>query len=206
MRPFVVAITGASGSVYGIRLVRALGELDHPIALTISEPARIVIHEELNIDLGDLKNPKLEKLFSERVLKHISYYYHSDFTAPIASGSYPTQGMFVAPCATTTLARIASGISQTLVERAAECIIKEGRKLVIVPRETPLSAIHLENMLKLARLGVSVVPAMPGFYSGLKTVDEMIDFVVGKVLDQLNVQHGLFPRWVGSVHGKGAAQ
>src|SRR3989338_9149032 len=165
------------------------------MALVISASAKTVIHEELNIDLGDLKEPKLERLFRPCTLESLTYYFYGDFTAPVASGSYPTEGMLVVPCSTTTLARIAGGISQTLVERAAECTIKEGRKLVLVPRETPLSAIHLENMLKLARLGVAIVPAMPAFYAGAKALDEMIDFMVGKVLDQMGIPHTLFKRW-----------
>jgi len=198
-KPFVVAITGASGVIYGIRFAQVLAELGKNVALIISNAARTVIREELKIDLGDLLDPKLSELYSEDIRSRISYYHHGDFTAPIASGSFPTEGMAVVPCSTTTLARIACGISQTLVERAAECTIKEGRKLVLVPRETPLSAIHLENMLKLARLGVSIVPAMPGFYSGPKAMDEMIDFVVGKALDNIGVSHALYPRWVGSM-------
>ncbi len=198
LKPYVVAITGASGAIYGVRLVEALAELGKERALVISASAKTVIHEELTIDLGDLKEPKLERLFRPATLERLTYYFHGDFTAPVASGSYPTEGMMVVPCSTTTLARIAGGISQTLVERAAECTIKEGRKLVLVPRETPLSAIHLENMLKLARLGVAIVPAMPGFYSGPKAMDEIVDFVVGKALDSLKIPHGLFRRWVGS--------
>ena len=196
-KPFVVALTGASGVIYGIRLVEALTEAGREIALIISESARTVIREELDIELGDLKSPRLEKIFKPETLERTAYYHHGDFTAPIASGSYPTEGMFVVPCSTTTLGRIAAGISQSLIDRAAECAIKEGRKLVIVPRETPLSAIHLENMLKLARLGVAIVPAMPGFYSGPNAMDEMIDFVAGKALDQLSIPHGLYRRWVG---------
>ena len=166
--------------------------------------AKTVIREELNVDLGSLKvgaiheSPLLEKLFDSQTLSKISYYYHGDFTSPIASGSYPTEGMLIVPTSTTTLGRIAAGISQSLIERAAECIIKEGRKLVLVPRETPLSAIHLENMLKLSRIGVGIVPAMPGFYSGQKSIDEMVDFVVGKALDYIGIQHTLFARWTGS--------
>ncbi len=199
MKPYVVAITGASGAVYGIRLAEVLAELGKEFTLTISESAKTVIREELNIDLGDLRKPKLGLLFQPHVLNKFSYYHYSDFTAPIASGSFPTEGMLIVPCSTTTLARIAAGISQTLIERAAECMIKEERKLVLVPRETPLSAIHLENMLKLARLGVAMVPAMPGFYAGLKTIEETVDFVVGKALDSIQIPHGLFRRWVGSV-------
>jgi 4-hydroxy-3-polyprenylbenzoate decarboxylase len=215
-KPYVVAMTGASGAIYGVRLVRALAEIGREIALVISESARTVIREELAIDVGDLRSPHLESLFDSSapaflspegkglgegsargVLDRITYYFHGDFTAPIASGSFPTEGMLIVPCSTTTLGRIAAGISQTLVERAAECTIKEGRTLVLVPRETPLSAIHLENMLKLARLGVRIVPAMPGFYAGAKAIEEMVDFVAGKALDQLSVPHALYRRWVG---------
>lgn len=198
-RPFVIAITGASGSLYGLRFVRAITELGHPIALTISEAARIVMHEELGIDIPDLKNPVfLSNLFPAESLPLISYYHYSDLTAPIASGSYPTRGMIVIPASTTCFSKIAAGISDTLVERAAECTIKEGRRLVLVPRETPLSALHLEHLLKLARIGVRIVPAIPGFYSGAQKVDELIDFVVGKALDQFEVEHMLYARWTGS--------
>lgn len=196
--PFVVAITGASGSVYGIRLIEVLAELGERIDLIISESASTVIREERGIELGDLKGPRLERLFNPETLARVSYYNHGDFTAPAASGSYPTRGMLIVPCSTATLARVAHGISQTLIERAAECMIKEGRPLILVPRETPLSAIHLENMLKLARLGVRIVPAMPAFYSGPASMEDMIDFVVGKALDQIGISHGLFKRWVGS--------
>lgn len=193
----MVAITGASGAVYGVRLIEVLAELGFDIALTISESAKTVIYEELQIDLGDLREPKLDQLFSVKAIERVSYYDHGNFLAPIASGSYPTRGTFIAPCSTTSLGRIAAGISQTLIERAAECAMKEGRKLVLVPRETPLSAIHLENMLKLARLGVAIVPAIPAFYAGARTIDDMVDFVVGKALDVMSIPHGLFRRWTG---------
>ena len=198
-KPLVVAITGASGSIYGLRFVRAVAELGHSIALTVSESAALVLREELGIEIASLKNSDfLSSLFPQATLDHIAYYPHYQMTAPIASGSYPTQGMVIIPSSTATFARIASGISQSLIERAAECAIKEGRKLVIVPRETPLSAIHLENLLKLARLGVRVVPAIPAFYSGAQKIEELVDFVVGKVLDQLEIPHALYRRWTGT--------
>lgn len=197
-KPLVVAITGASGSVYGLRLVQAVTELGHPITLTLSHAAGLVIHEELGIKV-DVKNSScLSQLFSSELIPLISYYPEHEMTAPIASGSYPTRGMVIVPTSTTCFAKVAHGISESLIERAAECVIKEGRKLVVVPRETPLSAIHLENLLKLARLGVKVVPAIPAFYSGAQKVDELIDFVIGKILDQLEIQHTLYRRWVGS--------
>ena len=126
--------------------------------------------------------------------------------APIESGSYPTIGMVIIPTSTTCFSKIANGISESLIERAAECMIKEGRRLVVVPRETPLSAIHLENLLKLSRLGVRVVPAIPAFYSGAQTIEELVDFVVGKVLDQLEIPHALYQRWTGSQKVKGVIQ
>jgi len=107
--------------------------------------------------------------------------------------------MIVIPCSMGTLGAIASGTTSNLIHRAADCVLKEGRRLVLVPRETPLSPIHLENMLKLSRLGVRMVPAMPGFYSGAKSIDDIVDFLVGKVLDQIDVQHALYPRWTGPV-------
>jgi 4-hydroxy-3-polyprenylbenzoate decarboxylase len=198
-KPLIVAITGASGSIYGLRFVRAVTELGHSIALTISESAALVLREELGIEISNLKTSDfLTSLFPQETLDRISYYPYHQMTAPIASGSYPTQGMVIIPSSTATFARIANGISQSLVERAAECVIKEGRKLVLVPRETPLSAIHLENLLKLARLGVRIVPAIPAFYSGAQKIEELVDFVIGKVLDQFEIPHALYPRWTGS--------
>ena len=198
-KPLIVAITGASGSIYGLRFVRAVTELGYSIALTISESAALVMREELGIEIANLKTSDfLASLFPQETLNRITYYPYFEMTAPIASGSYPTQGMVIIPSSTTAFARIANGISQSLIERAAECTIKEGRKLVIVPRETPLSAIHLENLLKLARLSVRIVPAIPAFYSGAQTIEELVDFVIGKVLDQFEITHTLYPRWTGS--------
>lgn len=198
-KPLVVAITGASGSIYGLRFVKAVTDLGYSVALTISESAALVLREELGFEIASLQNSAfLHSLFPHGNLDRISYYSYQQMTAPIASGSYPTLGMVIIPSSTATFARVANGISQTLVERAAECTIKEGRKLVIVPRETPLSAIHLENLLKLARLGVRVVPAIPAFYSGAQRIEELVDFVIGKVLDQLEISHTLYRRWTGS--------
>ena len=118
-----------------------------------------------------------------------------EWTAPVASGSAPPRAMVVCPCTTGTLANIANGICSNLIDRAADVVIKEGRRLVLVPRETPLSAIHLENMLKLARLGVVILPPSPGFYQQPETIDELVDFVVGRILDQLGIDNDLSPRW-----------
>ncbi len=200
MKPVVVGITGASGTIYGIRLVQTLLESGREVHLVISEPARLVIKEEQGIVLKSLtRREHLEELFGSYPQARLSAFSFKDFTAPIASGSYPVEGMVIVPCSMGTLGAVASGLSQNLIHRAADCVLKEGRRLVIVPRETPLSAIHLENMLKLAKLGVRVVPAMPAFYSGAKTLNEMVDFLVGKILDQLEIPHALYPRWTGSL-------
>ena len=196
-KPLVVAITGASGSVYGLRLVQAVTELGLPITLTFSHAAGLVIHEEHGVKIDVKDRSCVSQLFSPELIPLISYYPEHEMMAPIASGSYPSRGMVIVPTSTTCFAKIANGISEGLIERAAECMIKEGRTLVIVPRETPLSAIHLENLLKLARVGVKVVPAIPAFYSGAQQMDELIDFVVGKILDQLEIPHALYRRWVG---------
>jgi 4-hydroxy-3-polyprenylbenzoate decarboxylase len=195
-----VSITGASGVAYGVRLLQALSEAGVSVELVISDTAKIVMKEELGIEAGE--GDLLSKLGIVNTGK-IHLLDFKDFTAPIASGSYPTEGMVVIPCSMGTLGAIASGLSQNLIHRAADCTIKEGRKLILVPRETPLSAIHLENMLKLSRLGVRIVPAMPAFYSGQQSIQELIDFVVGKTLDQMGIPHALYPRWVGKISGPG---
>ncbi len=197
MKPYIVAFTGASGILYGTRLVQVLAEMGNTVELIISESARLVIREETGCLLKSFTDKEdLEKLLGDSI-KNVRAYSPRDFTAPVASGSYPTQGMIVAPCSMGTLGAVASGISQNLIHRAADCILKEGRKLVLVPRETPLHAIHLENMLKLSRLGARIVPAMPAFYSGAKTIRDLVDFMVGKILDQMEIAHGLYPRWTG---------
>ena len=198
MKPYVVGVTGASGVLYGIRFVQVLTELGYDTALVISKSARLVIQEELGITLPSLVDKEEFKVFFEpQLLERISLYSNDDFTAPIASGSYPTQGMVIIPASAGTLGCVANGISHHLIHRAAECTLKEGRRLVVVPRETPLSVIQLENLLKLARAGVRVLPASPAFYSGAETIQDLVDFVVGKVLDALEIPHAVYPRWTG---------
>jgi 4-hydroxy-3-polyprenylbenzoate decarboxylase len=198
MKPYVVGITGASGAVYGVRFVEVLAELGHDVALILSDAARLVIQEELGMTLrSTTERESLKDLFRPEVLARLSLYSNKDFTAPVASGSYPTQGMVIVPCSTGTLGHVANGAVTTLVHRAAECTLKEGRRLVLVPRETPLSAIQLENMLKLARLGVRILPASPAFYSGAKNLQDLVDFIVGKTLDVLEIPHTVYPRWTG---------
>lgn len=190
----IVGITGASAGVYGVRLLQVLTEQqDIEIHLTISSSGARALSEELQLEV-DLDNFKLESLIgvsSPRVI----YHHESDIAAPIASGSFRTEGMVVVPCSMGSVASIAGGMSRNLIQRAADVCIKENRKLVIVPRETPLSPIHLENMLKLSRLGVCVLPAMPGFYHYPKDVDDLLNFVVTKILDQFGIDTGLIQRW-----------
>jgi 4-hydroxy-3-polyprenylbenzoate decarboxylase len=187
-------MTGASGAIYGVRFVQVLAELGYDIALVISDAARLVIQEELGIATG---KDAIAPLFEPQILDRITLYSNKDFTSAIASGSYPTSGMVIIPCSAGTLGHVASGAGTNLIHRAADCALKEGRRLVIVPRETPVNAIHLENMLKLARLGVRVIPASPGFYSGVQSVQDLVDFIVGKVLDSLEIAHAVYPRWTG---------
>ena len=194
MKRLIVGITGASAGVYGVRLLQVLTEQqDIEIHLTISSSGARALSEELQLEVN-LNNFKLESLIgvsSPRVI----YHHESDIAAPIASGSFRTEGMVVVPCSMGSVASIAGGMSRNLIQRAADVCIKENRKLVIVPRETPLSPIHLENMLKLSRLGVCVLPAMPGFYHYPKDVDDLLNFVVTKILDQFGIDTGLIQRW-----------
>lgn len=194
MKRLIVGITGASAGVYGIRLLEVLTQHeDIEVHLTISASGARALFEELQIEV-DLDNFDLKSLIgisSPRVV----YHHESDIAAPIASGSFRTEGMIVVPCSMGSLASIAGGISRNLIQRAADVCIKERRKLVLVPRETPLSSIHLENMLKLSRMGVCVLPAMPGFYHFPKDVADLLNFVVTKILDQFGIDTQLIQRW-----------
>jgi len=196
-RHLAVAITGASGAVYGVRLVEELLAAGCRVSLLLSKAGVLVLREELGLDWSGepaVVNATVRDYF-KAVAADLTYYGEQDFFSPLASGSAAAGAMVVAPCSMGTLARIAAGLSGNLLERAADVMLKEGRPLVLVPRETPLSAIHLENMLKLARLGVAIIPPLPGFYSRPQTIDDIVDFSVGKVLDRLGVAHKLFKRW-----------
>ncbi len=194
MKRLIVGITGASAVIYGVRLLEILsGYEDIEVHLTISSSGARALHEELGIQV-DIDNFQLESLLGISS-RRIFYHHEFDIGTSIASGSFHTEGMIVVPCSMGTVASIAVGISRNLIHRAADVCIKEHRKLVIVPRETPLSSIHLENMLKLSRLGVCVLPAMPGFYHFPKTVDDQIDFVITKILDQFGIDAKLVQRW-----------
>ncbi|MCO6430449.1 MAG: UbiX family flavin prenyltransferase [Deltaproteobacteria bacterium] len=190
---WIVALTGASGMRYGLSLLRALGSSSavQEVHVMVSEAGQRVLAEEEDLKYSP-SNPAA--LLSEPSDK-FSFFSVKDIGAPCASGTFLCDGMVVVPCSMATLAAIASGFSQNLIHRAADVTMKEGRKLILVPRETPLSAVHLENMLKLAQLGVSIVPAMPGFYSRPDSIDDLIDMQVMKILDIMRVDNNQSKRW-----------
>jgi 4-hydroxy-3-polyprenylbenzoate decarboxylase len=185
MKQIIVAVTGASGAIYGVRLLEALNDAKVSVHLTVSPAAAI--------------NLKIETGMTARELSRFakSVYATNDLAAPISSGSFPIDEMVIAPCSTKTMAAIANGYSDNLITRAAEVTLKERRTLVLVPRETPLNQIHLKNMLTLARAGAVILPACPGFYNAPKKIDELVDHVVGKIMDALQVEHSLYKRWTG---------
>ena len=194
----VIAITGASGSVYGFRLAQVLTQKGYPIYLIATPAARTVAKHELGLEFGEashLQMPKSLVNYFGRGSRNISWLNPFDMEAPVSSGSHKTRGMVVIPCSMGALSGIAHGSSRDLVERAADVTLKEKRKLILVPREAPLSPIHLENLLTLSRLGVHVLPAAPAFYQKPKTVLDLVDFIVGRVLDLLDIEHALFKRW-----------
>jgi flavin prenyltransferase len=192
-KPWIVGITGASGVAYGVRLCRFLLESGRDVHLIITDAGWRVLKDELNWKAAD-RSAELESRFGGAAGR---IYYHSvkDIGASVASGSFRTAGMIVVPCSMGTLSAIARGASDNLLERAADVILKEGRPLLLVPRESPLHAIHLENMLVLARLGVKIIPAMPAFYNLPRTLEDTIDFMAGKVLDLMDIEHDLYRRW-----------
>lgn len=194
----VVAMTGASGAAYGLRLLEAMLRAGRTVHFTLSPAAAEVMATELGrrvrLDAftpADLFGPRAGSVDTTR----LSYHHYRDFHAGIASGSFLTSGMAICPCSSGTAAAVAHGISDNLIHRAADVHLKERRRLVVVPRETPLGAIALRNLATLAEAGAVVLPAMPAFYTRPKTVEDMVDFVVGRVCDQLGVEHDLFPRW-----------
>ena len=192
----VVAMTGASGSPYGVRLLDILLRAGRTVHLVISPAATQVMERELGVTV-DLANFDPRLLLKTADTSRLHYHHFRDFSAGIASGSFRTAGMAVCPCSMGTVAAIAHGTSENLIHRAADVHLKERRKLILVPRETPLGLIQLRNLAAVAEAGAVVLPAMPAFYTLPKTVEDMVDFVVGRVCDQLGVEHRLFPRWGG---------
>jgi len=196
VKRYVVGITGASGSVYGKRLVQVL--LQAGIDLIITDAGRKVLRHELGWEIeGDFQQQQnaVERYLGKTGPGLVNYYDCNDLMAPVASGSVPVDGMVVVPCTMATAANIAHGRSGNLLERAADVMLKEKRPLVLVPRETPLNQIHLHNLLTLSELGVHLVPAMPGFYQKPQTIADLVDFIVGRVLNLLHIEHSLFQSW-----------
>lgn len=196
--PIVLAITGASGAIYASRLLEELIATGREVHLVISPSGAAVWQQELDrtIDL-DVFNPQsiLPPSAAENAKGRLHYHHYQNFMAAPASGSFLTAGMVVCPCSGSTLSGIAHGASNNLIQRAADVHLKERRKLVLVPRETPLSLVHIDNMRRAAEAGAVILPAMPGWYHGVKTIYDLVDFVVARILDQLGIQHELMRRW-----------
>jgi 4-hydroxy-3-polyprenylbenzoate decarboxylase len=198
--PIVVGITGASGAIYSVRLLDVLRDAGRTVHLTISTSGRDVIAHELklNVDLDHFDPGRLRLSEEDPISKprgKLHYYRYDDFMAPIASGSFITAGMVICPCSGTTLSAVAAGAAGNLIQRAAEVHLKERRKLILVPRETPLSLAHIENMRRVTEAGAVVLPASPGWYYDVRTPNDLVDFVVARICDQLGVEHTLCKRW-----------
>tara|TARA_R110002049_G_scaffold72490_1_gene187017 strand:+ start:132960 stop:133610 length:651 start_codon:yes stop_codon:yes gene_type:complete len=207
--PVVLAITGASGVPYAVRLLQTLCRSGVPLHLTISPSGAAVIQEELGLSI-DVRRPDLQALVDHVPawaignhdpnrdpisIETIAYHQYDDYLTPIASGSFRTRAMVVCPCSGSTLSGIARAAASNLIQRAAEVHLKEHRKLILVPRETPCSVLQLENMHRLAAAGAVILPAMPGWYHGVKTLDDVVDFIVSRILDQLGLDNQLIARW-----------
>jgi 4-hydroxy-3-polyprenylbenzoate decarboxylase len=189
----VIAMTGASGAPYAVRLLQVLCRVGRTIHLTISPSAVQVLREEMDLIVAlDSLNPTI---FGDLGAGRLVYHHYQNFASGIASGSFQTDGMVIIPCSMSTLGAIAGGITTNLITRAADVHLKERRKLVLVPRETPLSLIHLENMLTVTRAGAVVLPAMPGWYHRPRRLDDLINFVVARICDQLGIDNRLIARW-----------
>ncbi len=193
-----LALTGASGMPYGLRLLDCLLAAGCRVQLLYSQAAQVVAKQEMDVELpsrpAEAKAALLARLPAADP-EMLAVYGREEWFAPVASGSNPPDAMIICPCSMGTLAAIAQGLADNLIERAADVVLKEGRKLVLVPRETPFSAIHLENMLRLSRAGAIILPPSPGFYQHPQSVQDIVDFVVARVLDQVAVPHTLMQRW-----------
>ncbi|MCW5598504.1 MAG: UbiX family flavin prenyltransferase [Nitrosomonas sp.] len=192
-----LAFTGASGMPYGIRLLEILLAQGVRVFLLYSQVAQIVAHQEMDLTLPS-RAQEAETYFNncfKAAKGQLKVFGREEWFAPVASGSNPADAMVICPCTMGTLSAVASGLNQKLIERAADVMLKENRKLILVPREMPFSAIHLENMLRLARCGAIILPANPGFYHHPKNIQDIVDFVVARILDHIGVEHTLMPRW-----------
>lgn len=201
--PIVLGITGASGTVYGIKLLKFLVESGFQVELILSKNCEQVFYHELDTSLAGLSSEEIKKVIFQKnqingSLDSVNLWNEKNFAASPSSGSHRTQGMIIAPCSMGTLANIAAGTSNNLIARAADVCLKESRKLILVAREAPLSKIHLRNMLTLSEMGATILPASPGFYHRPQTIDDQINFVLGKTLDVFfgnDFNHELFKRW-----------
>ena len=196
-RTVTLALTGASGMPYGVRLLECLLAAGVRVYLLYSQVAQVVARQEMDLALPT-RAREVQDFFVRRFTaseNQLRVFGREEWFAPVASGSNPADAMVICPCSMGTLAAVACGLADNLIERAADVMMKEHRPLVLVPRETPLSAIHLENMLRLTRAGAVILPANPGFYHHPVKIEDLIDFVVARVLDQLRVPHQLLPRW-----------
>lgn len=192
-----VALTGASGIQYGLRLIECLVEAGSAVHVLMSRPAQIVMGMDTDLPVPS-RASDVEREFGERygaAPGQLRAYGQQEWTSPLASGSGAPEALVICPCTTGTLAAVAAGNSTNLIERAADVMLKEGRKLIVMPREMPFSIIHLENMLRLARAGAVIMPPNPAFYNHPETIEDLVDFVVARVLDQLGVAQTLMPRW-----------
>ncbi|QYZ65721.1 MAG: aromatic acid decarboxylase [Gammaproteobacteria bacterium (ex Lamellibrachia satsuma)] len=197
--PISLAITGASGSAYALRLLECLIGAGRNVYLMVSQAGQIVLKMESDLELP-AQPTEAQKILAQRFNAaegQLQVFGRQQWMAPVASGSNPPAAMVVCPCTTGSLSAIACGASNDLIERSADVMLKERRKLILVVRETPFSEIHLENMLKLARMGAVILPANPGFYNNPESVDDIVDFMVARVLDHLGVENALLPRWGG---------
>jgi len=197
LKTVTLALSGASGMAYGLRLLECLLAADLRVYLLVSQAAHIVAKQELGVSLparaGDLEKQLSAGLNARD--GQLRVFGRDDWNAPVASGSNPADAMVVCPCSMGTLAAIAHGLSDNLIERAADVMLKEQKKLVLVPREAPFSTLHLENMLTLSKMNAVILPANPGFYHRPQSVEAIVDFIVARILDQLGVQHELMARW-----------
>ncbi len=202
IKRYIVAITGASGIIYAKKLLSFLADKEFEIFLLISDAGKLVIKEELGVKLAgtpqEIRDQTANHLLGKPDYKRLHYIAHNNLMAAISSGSTKTAGMLVVPCSMGSLARIALGTSNNLIERAADITLKEGRPLILAPRETPLNRIQLENMLKAAQAGAKIVPCMPAFYQHPKSIDELANFMAGRLLDALGLEHQLYGSWQGA--------
>lgn len=195
--PWVVGVTGASGTPYAARLIRGLLDAGEDVDLILSKAARLTILDETGLEVRDGRWREDVAVWVGRDVSDIHYWRPTDFAAGPSSGSYRTRGMVVAPATTSVVSGIAVGASKDLIQRAGDVTLKERRPLILLVRETPLRASALDQLAALSREGATVMPATPAFYAGAKTIEDLIDFMVGRVLDQMGVEHNLFERWTG---------